>query len=79
MYDLVRSVSQVWQKLIFEASFDIDLINRVFKHVCCDDPVICHFLEIIKKKSGLKNEKTDRFNLVRNDFYIDVNGLPKLI
>lgn len=69
-------MSQLWQKLIYKASTDEELVERVFKHICCEDPVIAKLLELIKK--GI-NKECPKFNFVRNDFFIDINGLPKLI
>lgn len=77
VYELVGTISRIWQKLIYKASRDEELIGRAFRHVCCDDPVICKLLELTKKKRIKVEDR--KFNFVRNDFFIDAKGVPKLI
>lgn len=55
-------------------------MQRVFKNMSQEDPVVLHLLNIIKKKQSLDIAATKRkFNFVRSDFFIDANGVPKLI
>ncbi len=50
VYDLVKEVTRVWQKLMFEATSDLELVERVFKNVCKRDSSIAYLLKLIKLK-----------------------------
>ena len=71
----MQKVTLAWQKLVYKVSFDLQLLEKVHRYVCCDDPMICQLLKIIRKRSSARS----CYNFIRSDYFLDKEGKPKMI
>lgn len=67
-YQRIQAITSVWQKLLFKASRDSNLIERVYKEIKGTDPMVSNLMRIFRLK---KENNDDSLTYVRTDYFID--------